>query len=410
MSARVLAAVSLLANVALVVVALRAGRTSTASEEEVHSGRTATVEATRVRTNVTRVEVTLTNEAAPFHWRDVQAEDFKAYAGNLRSIGCPPETVRDIIEGEINDWFLARRRAVLEPWHRGYWELVSRAKDMDDVTEPYEDLVEKLNEEREARIKAALATSAERTPPERREPKMDYLSDAADAALREANRKFDAEWRKVRDSERQRSDIDWQATREKLEAARKDALRAAMTPAEFAEHELRASRYADTAKSAAGFEASVDEMKSVARVYEQFKAADARPDRKDPDAAAKRAQAEEWKRQREAALRQTLGEERFAQFQEGQNGRFQEIYKITSRYDLPREIASQAAAIFRTRNETLQQLRADKTMPTEERPARVVAMQAELRAALLQTMGERALGTYEKYHGPIVPNDPPENR
>ena len=198
-----------------------------------------------------------------------------------------------------------------------------------------------------------------------------------------------------------------QAKRAELRAQHKAAIRAVMTPEENAEYELRHSRYVSFAQSAMGFEATPEDMRTVARIYQQFEAADSRLDRKDPNVAAKKAQADEAKKQREAALKEALLPERYAQFQEGMDGSFQEFYRITQRYELPRETASAAAGVLKTREEMMRRLRADKTQNREERSQRELAMQVETRQALLGVLGERALRTYEKYQGPIIPV--PEN-
>jgi hypothetical protein len=404
MNTRVFVAVSLLLNAALLVLALRMGRTSTATgDDSVASATSAAGEVLEVKTNLMRVEVTLTNEATPFRWSDVQSEDLRAYAANLRGIGCPPETVRDIIEGEANEWFLTRRRAALEPLQRGYWDLAASGKELDKATEPFGEAVEKLEEEREQRLKDALGEVSERKPTTSRSQRLDYVSEATQKAMEDINAKFNLEFNSARLGKDGRPNPNFQAARDKLEAWRKEALHAVMTPEEYTEYEARKSRYARTAQSSVGFEATEEEQRTTARIYQQFEAADARLDRKDPDATAKKAQAAEAKRQREEAMKQALGEERYAQFQQGMQGDFGSIYPIAKRYELPRESAAQAADALKMRNAAISRLRADKSMSGQERAARELAVKQETRAAMLQALGERALRTYEKYHGPLVP-------
>ena len=146
MNVRVLAVVSVLVNVALVVVGWRAGRapgatTAVVTEPAVPS------EAVRVVTNVTRVELTETNEAAPFHWRQVEAGDLKQFVANLRGIGCPPESVRAIIESELWARFLPRRRLLLDPFHQRYWDLAATGSDIDKASESIDQSLAKLKEE-----------------------------------------------------------------------------------------------------------------------------------------------------------------------------------------------------------------------------------------------------------------------
>lgn len=41
--------------------------------------------------------------AWPFHWSQMDAPDFPTYAKNLRDIGCPEATIRDILAGELDE-------------------------------------------------------------------------------------------------------------------------------------------------------------------------------------------------------------------------------------------------------------------------------------------------------------------
>ena len=46
-----------------------------------------------------------------FSWRDVESTDYPTYIANLRDIGCPEQTIRDIIIADINAMY-SRRRAL----------------------------------------------------------------------------------------------------------------------------------------------------------------------------------------------------------------------------------------------------------------------------------------------------------
>src|SRR5688572_24962345 len=55
--------------------------------------------------------VTVTLPAAGnLDWRIVESEDYKKYIANLRAIGCPEETIRDIIVADVNKLFEARKK------------------------------------------------------------------------------------------------------------------------------------------------------------------------------------------------------------------------------------------------------------------------------------------------------------
>lgn len=44
---------------------------------------------------------TTPTEKAPFHWREIESCDFASYITNLRQIGCPEPTIRQIVHSEL---------------------------------------------------------------------------------------------------------------------------------------------------------------------------------------------------------------------------------------------------------------------------------------------------------------------
>lgn len=46
----------------------------------------------------------------PFHWSQVEADDYETYVANLKAIGCPEETIRNIVSSEIGAIYVERQR------------------------------------------------------------------------------------------------------------------------------------------------------------------------------------------------------------------------------------------------------------------------------------------------------------
>ena len=55
-----------------------------------------------------------------FSWQEIESADYPTYVANLRQIGCPEQTIRDIIIADVNALY-SRRRAT---------ELVTRGTTM----------------------------------------------------------------------------------------------------------------------------------------------------------------------------------------------------------------------------------------------------------------------------------------
>ena len=63
-----------------------------------HFSRTslgATTESSEIKTNVVI-------RRQFFSWREVESDDYPTYIANLRDIGCPEQTIRDIIIADVN--------------------------------------------------------------------------------------------------------------------------------------------------------------------------------------------------------------------------------------------------------------------------------------------------------------------
>jgi hypothetical protein len=419
MKLRLLAILSLLANVALVVVVLRAAhRPASESSDGKSASSRAALHAGRLKTNLTRIEVTLTNPAPPFHWRDVASEDFKQYVAALRSIGCPPETVRDIIKAELTTLFLARRRPIVEPFQREYWAIAARGGELNDETKPYEEAIKKLEKQTLGKLDEYVGGAAISKDDKRRhfDPETTFLPEEKRAAIQKLNEELELARASLLPTGGAKDSPELAARREavlkqdRFEAVlkyHKEAVVSLLTPEENTEYQLRRSRHAHETQASTGFEGTPDEARAIARIYQHYQGPSERLTSKDPDYAAKKAAAEEVRRQREAAMKAALGPERYAQFQQGFDGNFRDVFRITERYGLSRDAAAQAADVLRAQSEALNKLRSDKAIAADERVQHELAAQQATRAALLQALGERALRTYEKYHGPIVPVEKP---
>jgi len=58
------------------------------------------------------------HESPPFHWSSLESTNFEVYVANLRAVGCPESTVRDIVFGELADLYAQKQlsRIVAAPF------------------------------------------------------------------------------------------------------------------------------------------------------------------------------------------------------------------------------------------------------------------------------------------------------
>jgi len=69
---------------------------------------------------VTQQVSVVTNE---FDWRQLESEDYKTYITRLRSIGCPEQTIRDIIISDLDKLMAPTLQAIYgRKKNVNYWE------------------------------------------------------------------------------------------------------------------------------------------------------------------------------------------------------------------------------------------------------------------------------------------------
>lgn len=51
-------------------------------------------------------------ESKPFHWSQVESSDYRTYIADLRGIGCPEQTICDIITADVDSLYAPRREAL----------------------------------------------------------------------------------------------------------------------------------------------------------------------------------------------------------------------------------------------------------------------------------------------------------
>src|SRR5215831_1795406 len=98
---RVFFAISLVANLALASLWYAAARHATASRDRL---------ARSIATSNATVKTNVVVRRQFFSWSQVESDDYPTYIANLREIGCPEQTIRDIIIADVNVLY-ARRMA-----------------------------------------------------------------------------------------------------------------------------------------------------------------------------------------------------------------------------------------------------------------------------------------------------------
>lgn len=101
-----------------------------------------------IEKNVTNI-VTVTAPARMLDWHAVESEDYRKYIANLRNIGCPEKTIRDVIVADVNELYRERYRGLFPATNRvEYWKPGNPTANLFDetkISKQHELLGEKRN-------------------------------------------------------------------------------------------------------------------------------------------------------------------------------------------------------------------------------------------------------------------------
>src|SRR5213080_1641483 len=56
-----------------------------------------------------------------FSWQEVESDDYPTYIANLREIGCPEQTIRDIIIADVNALYARKRATEIVTPEQQWW-------------------------------------------------------------------------------------------------------------------------------------------------------------------------------------------------------------------------------------------------------------------------------------------------
>jgi len=378
---------SVAANVVLALAWLGAQRPATVWRREPNPSRTIVTNLLRpIRTNLVVRPQVLT-------WRDIESDDYVTYVWNLRSIGCPEQTIRDIIVADVNELFTKRRAAEVITPQQQWW-----------LSEPGPELIEKANEQRDAldaqrhelltlllgpnwELSGSLLTERTGSAVTLDGPLLGDLSLDTKQAVRDIERRSRERERAYTQAVRNDTRPDDPAELARLRQQTRDELAKVLTPAQMEEYLLR---YAGTAqelrRSLNGFEATPEEFR---RLFRAVDAADQQQqligDATDPASARER---DQLAQKREAAVAEALGAERYRYYRLNQDPVFQQARDTAQQLGAP---ADAVISLYQINQETQAERRRilnDGLLTPEEQSQQLAQVDEQRLNSLRKVLGE----------------------
>lgn len=347
------------------------------------------------------VTVTRTND---FHWSQLESEDYRTYIERLRSIGCPEQTIRDIIIADV-DKLLAPRLRAAAPGRKypPYWQ--SEEKELWSSLDQRESQRQQqaIDFEKRNVISQLMGVDlvAERQKVLGQEDyygrRLGFLPDDKRSRVRIAVEKSANEELAVREKvwEEGESLTDEDHARlRQIQQQRATEIAAALSPEELQQYELRMSPTAYAVRdSLFGMNATEEEFLTLFKLQKSFDDTWGQGEPADPAAREKRAQSGEAL---SAAIRAKLGEARYAEYARAQDADYRGLSVAAARFQLP---TSRALEVYDYKRLVQQQRVALVTSPNltlAQKTATLQALGDETEQAVREVLGERAYRYYQR--------------
>jgi hypothetical protein len=348
--------------------------------------------------------VTVTNEiveAPDFRWSSVESQDYFEYVSKLRKVGCPEETIRDIIIADVNKLYASKARALTSPGEFKFWKMDPRYNNSLSLSTQKQ--LQTLDREKKNLIHDLLGVDLDREMAKQSDG-TSYTEQAYAFLSPEKQQQLIALRDQARTQERDiyaAADGDLSPEqRQQVDAIRKQrdlAIASLLTPAELEEYQMRSSGTARNMRySLASFEPSEDEFRQLFKLRKAFDDQFSNIEGNDKLAQEQRRLAQEAT---DSQIKSLLGEERYQEYKLAQSGDYQEIYRVTQRYDLPKEVAKNVYDMRRTVEAERRKVEQNQNFTPEQKKEILQAMQQKTEQAVQSAMGEKGYNYYKKRDG-----------
>lgn len=349
--------------------------------------------------NSSRVKTNVVVRRQNFTWEEVESDNYLTYIQNLRDIGCPPSTIRDIIVADVNQLYAHRRATEVVSADHQWW-----------TAEPSLDLIEKaaekmksLEAERRALLTRLLGpgweTVGNPVPPAVRTgisltgPVLGELSAQTKQAVYDIAAQTQQKIEAYQDEQRKAGKAVNPEELAKMRQESRTELAKVLNPEQMEEFLLRYSSTAFQMRDEfRGLDLSPDEFRQL------FHERDAIEQQTElhytGDDPAKLRRKQELQNQLEEVTAKELGKERYANYVLSRDPLFQQSRATAEQIGAPAELVLPIYQINQLTEAERQRISNDPTLTPEEKIDAIAAAQAEQQKSLEQILGPQYLQRY----------------
>jgi hypothetical protein len=342
------------------------------------------------------------NKTNAFNWSQLESTDYRQYIENLRAVGCPRDTIKDIILTDVMRLYAQRRgQYYVNGRDFKFWETDEKRKLKQPQIEEREKQLAAIDKELPAVLRELLGVNYEREVNK-------YFVDAGEddrrlAFLSEDKRSQVLALRDRFEGERERALAQTGNGKptpgsveqlRQIDQERDEALSRILTPREKEDYELSTSPTADRLrKQLIGFNPTEDEFREMFRRQNAIDSAYEFEDTNDDSVRAAKAADEQAMT---VAFKDQLSPDRSAEFDRSHDPEFQNLCVLSERFDLPSGTPEALLDVRQTAEEKKRQLLSKTDISPERLEVALKAIQAETEQAARTALGDQAFEQYSQ--------------
>jgi hypothetical protein len=339
-----------------------------------------------------------------FDWGQLEAEDYRTYITRLRDIGCPEETIRDIIIADLQKLMAPRVQQIDGPKEPArYWkpqrkELVPALASLQKLEQKQELDFEQREIVREL-LGIDLAAERNRAKGETDfyEERLGFLLPEKSSRVRMIMERANREEVFLREKSWLENDTltpDEKKQLREIEKRKDVEIASLLSPDEREQYNLWFSPSAYKVRE--GFltlEPTEDEFLALYRIQREFDEQwqDVEPASLSPEQKAK---FEQSRFKAEQMIRDHLGPERYEQYQRSRDPDFQQLRAAAAEFALPAGAASDVYSFKQVLLEERTRVKQNATLSSAQKEQILLALSQETEGAIIQVMGPKAYRYY----------------
>ena len=323
-----------------------------------------------------------------FSWREVESADYPAYIENLRGIGCPEQTVRDIIIADVNQLYAKRRADTVDTAEEQWWHL---QPDTNFIAEAKAKM-DALEQERRSLLTALLGTNWDvPIPATTRQivalngPVLGELPQETKDAVQQILARSQARVKAYLDAQQKAGLKPDPMEMVGFEKQTRSELAQVLNPAQMEEFLLRYSQTAINLRTRfKGFEATPDEFRAIFRAVDPIELEIAGIV---GDAATVASEKAAFQKQEDDAIKDALGAQRYQLYMQAEDPAYQAALALGQQSGATPDMVQKLYALNKAVAQERARIQNDPTLTADEKAEQLAALDQQQGAFSDQILG-----------------------